>query len=329
MHMSENKKKAITAFKSMGAAGLAAATLVSGLSFGPAAVAASSTTEAPHASTLAVAAPTITDAYRYTRVDGTTEWQYMITGTASASLYYNGAYAGQLDGNGKITFKTTSGRTTGNVTFAIYKNGQTSPLVNYAVSNIKVQPPAPTVAKAISWRDNAGRTNYQYTVTGVPGFSLYYEGTYVDALDASGTRTFTTTTGKSSGTVAFGIYRNPQTSPINNFPVSSIRNEIPAPVVTNAHRYTDTTGATKYAYTVTGAPNTKVQYGAAYADWTNLGELGASGTATFVGKDGSTNYDWDFRLTSNGVNSPKTVVAPTDVTSCAVVRPSSTPRVGS
>ena len=93
MHMS-HKKRASTALKSMGAAGLAAATIVSGLSFGAPAVASSSQTQA---------APTAANSDTAGRLQGRFVLQYR----DGVAVYY-GANAPKAAGDGRLSYQQTT-----------------------------------------------------------------------------------------------------------------------------------------------------------------------------------------------------------------------------
>ncbi|MFZ6991397.1 hypothetical protein ACO0E1_05860 [Curtobacterium sp. RRHDQ66] len=299
-----SKKKCT--FTRLGASTLAAAVVVAGLGFGPAAIATPAadnsfpqTMAIPSADqTTNVAAPTVNSAYKYTDASGATKLSYTITGVAGATMqfrfttgderlwYSRGTIGAAGTGQSNNEFDPTRK----GVEVRLVLNGQNSDNVVVNAADVKDQLPAPTVNSAYKYTDANGDTKYAYTVTGIPGMKVEHGAANaawqpLGTLDNTGTTTFSGKSGSDTKnwdfrvTNADGTIRSPKTT----ITPAEVKNQLPAPTVTGAYKYTDADGKTMYSYTVTGAPGASAQLSWDGAGWgsSTIGLIGESGTSTF------------------------------------------------
>ncbi|ROS57999.1 hypothetical protein EDF38_2729 [Frigoribacterium sp. PhB160] len=302
-----------------GALGLAAATVVTGLTLSPTAPAVaqpapSATQEAPAeapaspaASTPVdvssstpvevtdeadLAAPTITRSTSYTNAAGQTVYRYEGTGVAGATVQHGPSRASWQDGatvgsDGTFTVETTR-IPVGEQKMELRQklDTQASAKIEVAIADMVAELPRVAVTKSTSYTDAAGQTVYRYEGTGVAGATVQHGPSRASWQDGP--------TVGSDGTFVLETTRIPvgeqkmelrqkldtQASAKIEVAIADMVAELPRVAVTKSTSYTNAAGQTVYRYEGTGVAGATVQHGPSRASWQDGATVGSDGTFT-------------------------------------------------
>ena len=300
-----------------GALGLAAATVVTGLTLSPTAPAVaqpapSATQEAPAeapaspaASTPVdvssstpvevtdeadLAAPTITRSTSYTDAAGQTVYRYEGTGVAGATVQHGPSRASWQDGptvgtDGTFVLETTR-IPVGEQKMELRQklDTQASAKIEVAISDMVAELPRVAVTKSTSYTNAAGQTVYRYEGTGVAGATVQHGPSRASWQDGP--------TVGSDGTFVLETTRIPvgeqkmelrqkldtQASAKIEVAIADMVAELPRVAVTKSTSYTNAAGQTVYRYEGTGVAGATVQHGPSRASWQDGPTVGTDGT---------------------------------------------------
>ncbi|OII09006.1 hypothetical protein BIU96_03615 [Curtobacterium sp. MCBA15_008] len=160
-----------------------------------------------------VEAPKVTRIVRQVDESGT-KYVYTIQGVADAEVQNgapNGGWSGigKLDGNGRGTFTTTRGATSGNYDFRQVSGSAVSAKTVVDMSTATVELSKVAITSASSYTAADGSTRYVYEVTGIPGatventtpIGMMFES--IGMIGTDGTAVIDTDRGATSGTYNF------------------------------------------------------------------------------------------------------------------------------
>jgi len=298
--MSQNNK----AMERLGASTLVAATVVAGLSFGPAAANAAPVEHATSraVSTQAVASPVVTKAIIYTNAAGTRLMEVRGTAPVGSKLgyYLQGAAVGAattaVAADGSFVITTAAAAATATNAFQLYAQvgSEKSTIVSVPLSATKAQLPDVEFTSGSYYTNAAGKKYYKFTLKGLPGATVRWappglawsDDASSPKFDSNGNVTIPVTSYVGPDSVNFNQVLNGQTGTAITTPLAGLKNELPTVEFVDGSYTLGIDGKKSYTFHLKGLPGATVRWappGLAWSDDASSPKFDNNGNVTITG----------------------------------------------